>query len=188
MKFFFLSIFLTFILSEVAYSIEVQLRCHSACQNKSYDECKKQHYENNKKYETKENIEKYWLRDTTLLQIFDDKLISTLDEYKFVLNKININSEKYYVFYRAIKVNNNDGRFQILAIDRSELISLIKNFTVKISNDQFYWPEQINNEKKLLDYINYMFIKHKNPKYDDKKEVFNVANQCKIVASIEPKF
>ena len=44
------------------------------------------------------------------------------------------------------------------------------------------------NEKKLLDYVNYMFIKYKNPKYDNREGVYQSPAICKISRNVKPKF
>ena len=174
---------------------ETQLICSfdNDCKNKSYDQCKKDHYVKDKKiYKdiTNDEIENNWLKLTTSYQIFDDKLISTmgLSSDAIILNDAKVDSDKYYVFYRAIFMSDR-ARFQIKAFDRNELISLLKNFNTSINSDgSMNWPEEINNEKKLLDYVNYMFIKYKNPKYDNRKYVYDGASVCKISGNIKPKF
>ena len=187
---------LSLLLSGNTYSQETQLICSfdSDCKNKSYDQCKKDHYVKDKKiFEdiTNDEIENNWLKLTTSYQIFDDKLISTmgLSSDSIILNKARINSDKYYVFYRGILIDENRARFQIKVFDRNELINLLKNFDTSINSDgSMNWPEEINNEKKLLDYVNYMFIKYKNPKYDNKKYVYQSPSICKISGHIKPKF
>ena len=187
---------LSLLLSGNTYSLETQLICSfdSDCKNKSYDQCKKDHYVKDKKiFEdiTNDEIENNWLKLTTSYQIFDDKLISTigLSSDSFILNKARIDSDKYYVFYRGILIDENRARFQIKVFDRNELINLLKNFDTSINSDgSMNWPEEINNEKKLLDYVNYMFIKYKNPKYDNKKYVYPSSSICKISGHIKPKF
>ncbi len=124
-------------------------------------------------------------------QIFDDKLISTmgLSSDAFILSNAKVDSDKYYVFYRPILISENRARFQLRAFDRNELISLLKNFDTSINSDgSFNWPEEINNEKKLLDYVNYMFIKYKNPKYDNRKYVYQSPSICKISGNVKSKF
>ena len=178
------------------YSKETQLICSydRKCKNKSYEDCKKLHYIDDKKlYEgiSDDEIEKHWLKLTTSFQIFDDKKISSSGRRdKIVYDKANINSDKYYVFYRVGRFNETRARFQISAFDRNNLINLFKNFDTTIASDgSIFWPEKINSKKKLLDYVNYMFIKYENPSYDDEKYVYeSVGAVCKIVANVKPKF
>ena len=180
------------------YSKETQLLCSfdNKCKNKSYEDCKKLHYIDDKKiYEgiNDDEIENNWLQLTNSFQIFDDKLISASGSGrrdKIVYDKANVNSDKYYVFYRAMRYNETRARFQITAFDRNNLINLFKNFDTTMASDgSIFWPEKINSKKKLLDYVNYMFIKYENPNYDDEKYVYeNVGAVCKVVANVKPKF
>ena len=187
---------LVLLISGNTYGQETQLICSfdNDCKNKSYDQCKKDHYVKDKKiFEdiTNDEIENNWLKLTMSHQIFDDKLISTmgLSSDAFILSNAKVDSDKYYVFYRAILISENRARFQLRAFDRNELISLLKNFDTSINSDgSINWPEDINNEKKLLDYVNYMFIKYKNPKYDNRKYVYQNPSICKISGNVKPKF
>tara|TARA_B100000575_G_C22888813_1_gene517373 strand:- start:120 stop:710 length:591 start_codon:yes stop_codon:yes gene_type:complete len=187
---------LVLLISGNTYGQETQLICSfdNDCKNKSYDQCKKDHYVKDKKiFEdiTNDEIENNWLKLTMSHQIFDDKLISTmgLSSDAFILSNAKVDSDKYYVFYRAILISENRARFQLRAFDRNELISLLKNFDTSINSDgSINWPEDINNEKKLLDYVNYMFIKYKNPKYDNRKYVYQSPSICKISGNVKPKF
>ena len=189
-------IVLGFLLNGNAYSQETQLICsfNRDCINKSYDECKKSHYVNDKKIykDIKDDeIENNWLKLTISYQIFDDRLISTmgLTSDSHLLNKAKVNSDKYYVFFRGISFSETRARFQIIAFDRNELVTLMNNFDTSVGSDGYMsWPEEINTEKKLLNYINYMFIKYKNPNYDDKKYTFQSSSICKIIGNVKPKF
>jgi hypothetical protein len=178
------------------YSQETQLICsfNSECKNKTYDECKKNYYLKNKKTQkgitdiTDNVIEQDWLKLTNTYQIFDDKLRSVSDLSTLILDKVKVNTEKYYIFSRTISFDNQ-ARFQIIVFDRNELIQLLHNFETTFSSaDSINWPEKINTEKKLLDYVNYMFIKYYNPSYDNEKYVYTSSSICKIIENINPKF
>ena len=183
-------IVLGLLLSGNVIAEEVILRCGFNCEGKTYDNCKREYFEKNKKYENKETTEKRWLRSTVKYQIFDNKLISTLDDYKSILQKLDLESEKYYIFYRAIPFDDSEARFQIIAFDRNELITLLKNFKTSINSDKsINWPKRINSNQKILDYVNYMFVKYKNPKFNDELYVFEGGGEvCKIVARVKSKF
>ena len=180
----------TLILSGSVIAEEVILRCGYDCEGKTYDNCKSEYFEKNRKYENKETTEKNWLRNTVKYQIFDDKLISTLDDYKSILQKLDLESEKYYAFYRALPFNDSEARFQLIAFDRNELISLLKNFKTSINSDKsINWPKRINSNQKILDYVNYMFVKYKNPKFNDELYVFDGEGKvCKIIDRVKSKF
>ena len=185
-----LFLLITLISNGSAIAEETILRCGFGCKGKTYDNCKKDFFDKNKKYETKETTEKRWLSDTVKYQIFDDKLISTLGDYKSILQKLDLKSEKYYVFYRGIPFNDSEARFQIIAFDRNELISLLKNFKTSLNSDNsINWPERINSNQKILNYVNYMFVKYKNPKFNDELYVFEGGGEvCKIIDRVKSKF
>ena len=190
-----LGIFILFLMiCGKAYGQVTHLICSADydCKNKSYDQCKKDHYIKQKKIFTDitdDEVENKWLKLTMSHQIYDNILKTTMDPYTFILKNTNVDSDKYYVFYKAILMDENRARFQIKAFDRIELISLLKNFETSINSDgSMNWPEEINNEKKLLDYVNYMFIKYKNPKYDNREGVYQSPAICKISRNVKPKF